>query len=62
MKVRVVGMAEVAALMGVKLRTVHQWRFRGVLPAPDFVVNQGPAWKTTTILKWAESTGRKVAS
>lgn len=56
------GMAEVAALMGVKLRTVHQWRFRGVLPSPDFIVNDGPAWKRLTILKWAEDTGRQVAS
>ena len=55
---KVVGMSEVADLMGVKLRTVHQWRFRGVLPAPDFTVNDGPAWKVTTIQKWAKSTGR----
>jgi len=55
---RILGMAEVADLLGVKLRTVHQWRFRGVLPVPDFTVNDSPAWKMDTIQRWAKHTGR----
>jgi len=57
-ELRIVGMSEVADLLGVKLRTVHQWRFRGILPVPDLIVNDSPAWKSSTIQRWAKHTGR----
>ena len=53
-----IGVAEIAEMLGVKQRTVHQWHHRGILPERDFTVNDLPAWKPSTIIRWAKSTGR----
>lgn len=54
-----VGTAEIAELLGVAPRTVHQWKQRGVLPPPDHrSVNGSPAWEWARILLWAGETGR----
>lgn len=51
-------MIEVAALLGVVEKTVHTWRFRQILPPPDFAsVNGNAAWHWQTILEWAGRTG-----
>lgn len=56
--VELVGAAEVAELLGVRLETVHMWRHRGIMPAPIVAVSDRPAWRLEVILGWAESTGR----
>lgn len=54
-----VGVLEVAARLGVKDRTVHQWLNRGLMPPDDFgVVNGSRAWNWPTILGWAGVSGR----
>jgi predicted DNA-binding transcriptional regulator AlpA len=58
MRVELVGMAEIAELLGVELETVHTWRHRGVLPEPFTLVSDRPAWRLEVVLGWAESTGR----
>lgn len=57
------GGAEVAGLLEVKRGTVRIWQFRGVFPPPDWEeVNGLPAWRRSTILRWARRTGRLPAS
>lgn len=54
-----VGAAEIAERLGVKPATVDQWVWRKVMPPPDWTVGGRPAWDwATTILPWAQSTGR----
>lgn len=54
-----IGVAEVAELLGVKDRTVHMWKWREVMPPPDYdAVNRSHAWKYGTILAWAAATNR----
>lgn len=48
---------EIAERLGVKHRTVYQWRFRGIFPEPD-VKARPPLWYWSTIQRWTESTGR----
>jgi predicted site-specific integrase-resolvase len=52
------GPQEVAATLGVKVTTVHQWRQRGLLPEPEAVVSGVPMWAPDTIEAWAVATGR----
>lgn len=55
----VVGLQEIASHLGVKPRTPHAWKFRGLLPEPDHApVNGLDAWQFTTIVRWAAETGR----
>lgn len=55
----VVGLQEIAVLLGVDDRTPHAWLYRKRLPVPDFAsVNGLRAWKRKTIVKWAAETGR----
>jgi hypothetical protein len=54
----IIGAQEIAGLLQVKTDTVHQWRKRGLLPAPDKRLAMGDIWKTQTIIDWAISTGR----
>lgn len=54
-----VGVMEIAARLGVKDRSVHMWKRRDRLPAPDYdAINGGIAWEWATILWWAGETGR----
>jgi cobalamin biosynthesis protein CobD/CbiB len=58
-------MADIAAHLGVKLRSVHTYRLRGVearkegnpdpggLPEPDNMVGRTPVWRPATIIAWA---------
>lgn len=52
------GTHEVAEFLGVKPRTVSQWRSRRRLPEPDLVLNATNLWRRSTILRWAGDTGR----
>lgn len=49
---------EIAKRLGVKRQTVNMWRFRGLLPEPEWMLNGGPVWKWSTIQRWATETGR----
>lgn len=53
-----VGIAEIAARLGVKRATVDQWRMRELLPEPRWTVGGRPAWDWADVLAWAVSTGR----
>jgi hypothetical protein len=53
-----VDIAAIAERLDVPKDTVHKWRFRGILPAPDFDLSMGPAWWWDTIEEWAKATGR----
>lgn len=55
----VVGKREMAELLGVASGTPAKWVERARLPEPDHPpVNGQPTWRVTTILAWAEQTGR----
>ena len=61
------GYAEIAEALGVQQRTVHQWIARAnngrlKFPGHDLIVHGLPTWWNTTVLDWAEETGRLAAS
>lgn len=56
---QVLGLMEVAELLGVDKRTPHAWNYRGLLPEADHpAVNGSMAWERSTIVRWAAATGR----
>lgn len=59
MTLDIVGVREIAALLGVKEQTVRTWRYRKLLPEPDATVSGIPVWRRSTILRWAKETGRE---
>lgn len=48
----------IAKQLGVPKDTVNKWRWRGVLPEPDFDLDVGPIWYWETVREWAERTNR----
>lgn len=58
-----VGAKEIAERLGVNARTVHMWKHRDQLPAPDYDrINGTAAWEWETVLRWAGLTGRLVTA
>lgn len=53
-----VGPAEIAERLNVKPKTVHVWKVRGILPAPEWTVSGVPIWQWRTIRAWAIETKR----
>lgn len=56
-----IGVLEIAKMLGVKDRTVHQWLLRASVQLPKAqwpAVNGGRAWERKVILEWAGRTGR----
>ena len=53
-----VGAQEIATRLGVAVSTVHQWRTRQILPAPDYRLAMGDVWEWATIEEFARMTGR----
>lgn len=53
----VVGIAEIAERLDVKVETVYQWRQRELLPDPD-IYQKPPLWRWPTVEKWARETRR----
>lgn len=51
---RLVPLPEVAVTLGVQRSTPWKWLERGVLPAPDRVVDGAPLWKLSTLVIWYE--------
>lgn len=58
MPIDVVGIAEIAAMLGVPRNTVAQWRKRGALPQPDAELAAGPVWERAAIEQWAKGRER----
>jgi len=56
----VVGVHEIAQMFNVNRVTVSKWKAAGKLPPPDAELSMRPIWKRTTILRWADNTGRAV--
>lgn len=53
-----VGLSDIADRLGVKRQTAKDWKLRGLLPPPKWVVGGRPAWDWPQIEKWARKTGR----
>ena len=56
-----VGVAEIAARLGVERQTVDKWRTRKILPAPTWTVGGRPAWSWPVVEGWAKESGRLLA-
>ena len=55
----IVDMATMADLLGVKKRTIHSWRRRGLgFPEPLGRMGVSPYWNWEEVSKWAKATGR----
>lgn len=53
-----VGSDDIAQRLGVKRKTVVQWRQREILPEPAWTVSGRPCWNWPDIELWARDTGR----
>ena len=53
-----VGLAEIAELLGISSHTVTSWRQRGQLPDPRWNLKSGPVWLAADITDWYERTKR----
>ena len=47
-----VGPMEIAAMLGLKLRTVHQYKSRGLMPPAATVISGTTLWRRTDIVEW----------
>lgn len=54
----VVGLVEIADRLGVPRTHVDQWKWRGILPAPAWIIGGRPAWDWPDIEEWARTSGR----
>lgn len=52
------GIAEIAELLGVSRTRVHQLRAADALPAPYDALAMGPVWLREDIERWARDAGR----
>jgi hypothetical protein len=55
---RPVGLADIAAALGVKRATADQWRWRKLLPKEMWTIGRSPMWPWPVIEDWAVTTGR----
>lgn len=53
-----VGVAEVAELLGLTRQRVNQLSRKPDFPKPEVVLSAGKVWKREAIEKWAKETGR----
>lgn len=51
-KLDIVGLSEVAEIVGTSKAHIAMMRTRGQLPAPDATLACGPIWQRSTIDKW----------
>jgi hypothetical protein len=49
-----VGSREIASRLNVSLKLVQMWRYRKVMPEPEWIVSGVPIWRWGTIQQWAE--------
>lgn len=50
---KLIGLQEIAELLGVSQVTLRSWRHRNKLLAPDYVVSGNPVWEYDNFIKWA---------
>lgn len=52
-----VGYAEIAEMVGVKVGTIRNYRSIGLLPEPDapFSIPDRPRWRRSTIVAWQQN-------
>lgn len=53
-----VGVAEIAEMLGVTRQRVHQLTKLDDFPAPEAVLSAGTIWKRTAIEKWMKTKGK----
>lgn len=51
-KEELVGVKEIAELLGIDRATVASWRHQGRLPNPDYIISNNPVWFTCEIIFW----------
>ena len=62
MAAELVGLAEIAALLGTTKQVISNWRTRKPnFPAPAADLKSGPVWQREDIVKWAKKEGLPVA-
>ncbi|MDP9389127.1 MAG: hypothetical protein M3Q48_14710 [Actinomycetota bacterium] len=54
----VVGLSEVAGRLGKTRGEAARLHARGAMSPPDWLVDGGPAWRWSTIERWALATNR----
>jgi prophage regulatory protein len=55
-----VGIREIAAMLGVSAPRAHQLTKTDNFPKPDVKLASGRIWKRTDVEKWAKATGRTI--
>lgn len=50
----IVGYEEIAEMLDVQVKTVRQWRFRGLMPKPAGYMGRSPYWRLVEIRRWAQ--------
>jgi hypothetical protein len=58
MKIDLVDLRGISRRLEVPMDTVYKWRFRDLLPEPDYPEISHPIWNWETIEAWARDTGR----
>jgi predicted DNA-binding transcriptional regulator AlpA len=58
-KLDLVGMTEIAQMLGVPRNRVNQWRFLGQMPVPITELSIGPIWHRSEIEEWAANRAAK---
>jgi len=48
----IVGLVEIAAMLGVDRPLIRTWYARGKLPEPDARLAATPVWRVSTIERW----------
>jgi len=52
------GLTEIARLLGVSRQRAHQLTRSDGFPAPTVQLASGPVWETKDVEEWARATGR----
>jgi predicted DNA-binding transcriptional regulator AlpA len=55
----IVGITEIAQMLGERTGTVRIWRLRGQLPVPATELAMGPVWFRSDIEEWAANRAAK---
>lgn len=58
--VDLVGLTEIAGILGVSRQRIHQLAATDAFPPPEAEVSAGRLWKRTDIEEWARATGRTI--
>ena len=54
------GLTEIATLLGVSRQRAGQLASSEVFPAPTARLGMGPVWESADVVRWAQETGRDV--